>query len=265
MTALRRLVPAPLRAALRRRVLGRRIEMFPTRDRTGTYGGVRLTVRIADPLAAGWYEQDWPVLPEVAKLRELGVLTPDATVFDLGAHQGVVAMMLAAEVGRVVAVEAEPHNARIAAVNRERNNAGNVEIVHAAVADVAGTIAFTESLNGRIDPDARWGTVDVPALDVDTLAERHGAPDVLFVDVEGFEGKALAGARRTLPGVRGVFVEVHVGRLVDTTAEQVVATFDGWDRWIAEERGGDDHVFAPYAGGPLPERRFFLVAVRASP
>src|SRR5215213_150137 len=63
-----------------------------------TYGNERLKVYLADPLSQAWYDQDWSELPEVATLRQ-SRLHPGAKVFDIGAHQGVVALMIAREVG----------------------------------------------------------------------------------------------------------------------------------------------------------------------
>ena len=63
-------------------------------------------------------------------------LRSGATVFDCGAHQCVIAMILAKFVGatgKVVAVEASPHNYDAANRNIRLNEAGNVTAVHAAV------------------------------------------------------------------------------------------------------------------------------------
>src|SRR5947209_4100963 len=83
-------------------------------------------------------------------------------VFDLGAHQGVIARMIAAQVrpgGRVLAVEAEPHNAKVARRNAELNDAENLLVVHAAGAERSGTLSFGEGLNGSVDERAATGTV----------------------------------------------------------------------------------------------------------
>ena len=77
------------------------------------YGAARLRIELTDPMAAGWYDHDWSELPEIETLRGR-TLRPGACVFDIGAHHGVVALMLASEVGsagQVIAVEANPHNA----------------------------------------------------------------------------------------------------------------------------------------------------------
>jgi hypothetical protein len=80
----------------RRRVLRIKyaIRIFRRRAVTHVYHGSPLTVRLADPLAKGWYDHDWPELAEITLLRK-GRLHEGARVFDLGAHQGVVALVLA--------------------------------------------------------------------------------------------------------------------------------------------------------------------------
>ena len=55
----------------------------------------------------------YPNLPELVLLRESGALRQGSNVFELGAHQGIVALILADAVGpqgTVIAVEAERHN-----------------------------------------------------------------------------------------------------------------------------------------------------------
>jgi hypothetical protein len=46
---------------------------------------------------------------------------------------------------------------------------------------------------------------------IDELSDTYGPPNVLFVDVDGFEVSVLQGARKTLMQYPDCFVEVHVG------------------------------------------------------
>jgi protein-L-isoaspartate(D-aspartate) O-methyltransferase (PCMT) len=110
----RALLPAPALREIRRRRVHAQIATYRRRVVEHTYAGHPLRIALRDPLAEGWYDHDWGTQPEIDVLRS-GRLRPGARVFDLGAHQGVVALMLARIVGpagHVVAVEAEPHNAR---------------------------------------------------------------------------------------------------------------------------------------------------------
>jgi FkbM family methyltransferase len=265
-TLARRVVPHPLYRRYRQRKVASLIAGYAPREVTHTYGGHVLRVRLADPLAEGWYDHDWEELEAISFLRERGVLRPGATIFDLGAHQGIVALMLAREVGdagRVVAIEAEPHNARVAAANRELNDAENLTVLHAAGAASAGTISFAEGLNGQIDEHTAAGNVEVAAVTIDDLAREYGAPDLVMIDVEGYEGAVLDGARETLAGGATSFlVEVHEelgsygGR-----ADEIVALFADCERFVAVE---DDDPFLPLEGAP-PPGRFFLIALAGPP
>jgi FkbM family methyltransferase len=260
-----RALPHPVYRIYRKRRVARLIAAYSPRVVTHTYGGHRLTVALADPLAEGWYDHDWPRLEEIDELVRVGGLKRGATVFDLGAHQGVVALMLSAEVGpsgRIVAVEAQPHNASIARRNVSLNHAANVAVVHAAIADRPGAVNFAEGLNGYVDAATRLGNVEVLAVTIDQLAEEHGRPDLVFLDVEGYEGKALEGAEATLAARRtSFFVEVHSDDLVDWTVRDIIGRFAGYALLVAETtRTGLAAGFAPLYDTPRGSR-FFLVAV----
>ena len=165
--------------------------------------------------------------------------------------------------GRVLAVEAEPHNARVAERNRALNDARNLEVIHAAGAAAPGSVLFAESLNGHVETGGgRWGKVEVPAVTVDELATRHGSPDIVLVDVEGFEGEVLAGAARTIAERRTTFlVEVHVGHGLDRPAEEILAFFGSSYRLLVAPAWGETDRFAAYeAAAETLADRFFLIA-----
>jgi FkbM family methyltransferase len=250
----------------RKRIVARRVVRHETRLATHDYGGTRLTLELADGLAAAWYDHDWTMPPELARLLEHG-LRPGARVFDIGAHQAVVALMLAEVVGlegSVVAVEAEPHNVRIAERNRVLNDARNLEIVHAAGAARPGTVLFAESLNGHVEQGGRsWGKVRVRALTVDELAASRGRPDVVLVDVEGFEGEVLEGSAATIAEHHATFlVEVHVGHGLDRPVREILAPFAAGYRLLVAPGEGDVDRFVPVdEGADVMAERFFLLAV----
>jgi FkbM family methyltransferase len=206
----------------------RQVARFPSRVVRHDYAGVPLDVTIADPVAEVWYDRDWvgrTEFPELDVLRGRR-LRPGARVFDVGAHQGVVALILADIVGpsgSVVAVEAHPHNARVAERNRDLNRAAHLTVVHAAIADRTGRIVINEVLNSKVDDRGSFGRIEVDAITVDDLADRHGMPDVLFIDVEGYEVHALRGARRTLESRPDVVIEVHTGCGLEEQGESVAS------------------------------------------
>lgn len=262
----RRLLPHSLYRRYRRRKVASIVAGYEPREVEHTYGAHRLRLRLADPLAAGWYDHDWQEPRALAFLRERGVLRDGARVFDVGAHQAVIALMLARDVGQqgqVVAVEAEPHNARAALANRKLNDARNLVVLHAAGAAQPGVVSFAEGLNGQIDERTSVGNVEVPAVTVDGLAHEYGEPQLVMVDVEGYEAHVLDGARGVLAAQRSAFlVEVHE-ELADFggSAEEVLARFDAYERWVAVE--DDDELVSLH--GSAPPGRFFLVALPQAP
>jgi len=231
------------------------------------YGSGVLKVALADPMASGWYDCDWDDLPEIALLRSHS-LKPGGVVFDLGAHYGVVAMMLAREVapgGKVIALEASPHNADAIRRNRNLNGFTQIEVVQAAVSDQPGTLVFNEGLNGQIDDGSgAWGRFEVKATTIDALAEQHDDPDLVFLDVEGAECLALAGATRTLTTSADWFVEVHTQHGLEKLGGKVndVLAHFPQDRYELFIRAEEDQAFRSYnANDPCLQARFFLVAI----
>jgi FkbM family methyltransferase len=218
-------------------------------------------------MSAGWYDHDVDEQPEITFLRRHR-LTTGARCFDLGAHQCVVAVALAQIVGpegQVVAVEANRHNATVGVRNKELNRCDNLQILHAAAADKSGVLVFNTGLNGQVDDGSgAWGRAEVPALTVDELTDRFGPPDLLFIDVEGFECRVLDGAVKTLDRTPDCFVEVHVG----VGLEKFGGSVDRVMQYFPRERyslymmplGGEPVPFAE--GNPLTTSRFFLFALR---
>jgi FkbM family methyltransferase len=231
-----------------------------------SYGGLRLKIQITDPLAEGWYDHDWDALPEMDPLRQ-GRLKAGARVFDIGAHQGVVAMMLAQAVGptgTVVAVEALPHNARVGALNAQVNGFANIHYEQAAISDQSGEVELSLDLSAHVcNSDTTITTTRVRAVTIDELSERFGPPDVLFIDVEGFEVHALRGAARTLERRPDCFIEVHAGCGLEASGSSVQALVDdllrrgyGLVAWKEE-----NPVMRPVLQvEDCPVGRFFLVA-----
>jgi len=223
-------------------------------------------LELRDELAEGWYDHDWPPIPELRLLQHHGLRT-GALVFDIGAHQGIVALIVSRIVGKeglVIAVEGEPHNARVAERNCTLNDAQNVIVVSAAAAARTGCVRFLEGLNGRVDQRrARWGSVAVPATTIDELAQRYGIPDVVIIDVEGYEGPVLEGARTTLSRKHTTFlVEVHVGHGLDRPPQAIAAYFDAAYRLLAAPEYCEVDSFADWKDqSPVNLKRFYLAAL----
>lgn len=259
----KRVLPQRLVYQIQQWRLKRHVSHFVPHTVRHQFGAHALWVRLTDSLAAGWYDRDCDEPLEIQFLKQ-GRLKPGALVFDLGAHQGVVAMLLALETlpgGRVVAVEGTRHNAEVAEQNLVLNKIANVVVLHAVVSDCDGQwVAFSNTLNGSID--ASGSGESVVSVTVDSLAQTHGNPDVVFLDIEGFECQALAGARAVLESGADFFVEVHAGCGLEPhgSKEQLLDYFPSTshDRFIA---AGEGASFRPWSDAePLPDSKFFLIA-----
>lgn len=236
-----------------------------------TYGSGPLRVHLGDPLGAGWYDHDWAQLPEIAALRGRS-LRPGARVFDIGAHQGVVAMMLAREVGasgHILAVEPNPHNASVAKKNRDLNGMTQLEILEAAVADRSGTVVFNQGLDGQLDDGTgAGGRMEVASITLDELAQRYGTPSFVMIDVEGAECMVLAKGAQILQSGADFAVEVHVNHGLEKLGGSVetLLSFFPAGRFAVTARAEHDESFRPLEPtDPLTRDRFFLLATTLSP
>ncbi|WP_439625397.1 FkbM family methyltransferase [Gemmata sp.] len=264
----RAVLPPRVRQWLQRRKLQRLAAAFPRRVVRHRYGTVDLSIELTDPLGQGWYDHDWEPLPEL-ELLSRSRLRAGARVFDCGAHQGVVGLMLGDRVGaagHVVLVEANPHNAEMCRQNATRNLMPWVTAEHAAISDADGQLQFNAGWNGAVGTVSDYGgLIDVPAVTIDTLTARYGPPDVVFIDVEGYECHALRGAARTAATHPDWFVEVHLGPMWSrsgSTAAEVLSHFpaDRYDRFVHLE-GWVAPVPLESADPTVLEARFFLTAL----
>lgn len=262
---LRKVVPRNLWEAVRQAKILQNVRRFPRRMVTRRFGTDEFKIVIADRLSEAWYDRDWQSLAEIEILAQ-NRLRDGALVFDLGAHQGVVAMMLARHVGatgRVIAVEGMAHNCEVAKENAKLNGYENIDVVHAVVTDDCGTARFFNGLNGSVTRDGVGQ--DLKAVSIDALSETHGMPDVVFVDIEGYELNALRGAPQTLRRNCDWFVEVHVNCGLERyggTAGKVLSFFpeDRFHRYAWKLDSGE----CPRAlriNDPVTSDRFALVAI----
>lgn len=147
------------------------------------------------------------------------------TVYDCGANIGFYCAIFARLVGRSGTVFAfEPSRASLEALRclKGLNGFTNLEIVDRAIWSSTGTVNFTRGEGNRSlasdhvsgvfsdVTDLQNTEVGTVSLDDFVFLERHRAPQLIKLDVEGSEGKALSGAERTLREHRPVLLlEIH--------------------------------------------------------
>jgi len=193
------LKPKPLRSlanALIKTLIPRQIEVQ----------GIRLLLNQEDPvvsgaLSLGCYEQfDLQVFA--------GLLKPGMCVLDVGANIGLYSAVAARQVtnaGLVVAVEPEPRNCQLIEETKKLNGFENITVVRKALADSTGPGRLFLCKDNQGDHRIYDNTKTRPALTIacttlDDLCEELGLHhvDVLKMDIQGAEGKALKGMPATL-------------------------------------------------------------------
>ena len=180
-------------------------------------------------------------------------IAPGETLFDIGSCVGFVAVHAGQKGANVVAFEPEPGIRRRLLENIELNGLPNVRVMDWAVADRAGTATlFTDGAHGnspslagdrtRSAIEIRTGSID------DAIAARLlPAPQVIKLDIEGAEVRAVRGMKNLLAGAnkpRSLFVEVHppfIEQMGDDLAEfKAILTASGYG--LASELGRYDQL-----------------------
>ena len=156
-------------------------------------------------LFEGCYQED-----VIVTMR--AVLHPGDTVFDVGAHHGlmsVVASSLVGAKGSVVAFEPNPEARRQIARHLALNDCENVRVEPIALSDAnghadffvqTGDVTWNSSLVREfVDPARRTQPIRVETMRLDDFVLKHGvAPTLVKIDVEGGEIAVLHGARQVI-------------------------------------------------------------------
>ena len=179
-----------------------------------TVNGISLRV---DPVGRHVFT---PVYDEGAAACLRTHLREGMEAWNVGANIGVYALQLAHLVGaagHVIAFEPNPAARAVLARNIARNSLEpRIEVVPSAVGSAPGTVDFftsgTDGMGRAGRPNPRLSTTDrieVPVTTLEAFAAARGrVPDVVVMDIEGWEIAALEGARALLARTRFI-VELH--------------------------------------------------------
>ncbi|HEV2282689.1 MAG TPA: FkbM family methyltransferase [bacterium] len=194
-------------------IVRRLFRFFPRRPvegiRTGPLRGRRWIVASG---VNGYWLDTYETEMQAAIAR---IVAPGGVFFDVGAHAGyysLLASQLVGAEGRVVAFEPDARNLGYLTEHLRLNNAGNVTVVEAAVADASGAAQFAaeESSFGGALSAAGSATVDTVTIDRLMDAGTVSPPTYLKIDVEGAEFRVICGARKVLRTARPtVFLATH--------------------------------------------------------
>ncbi|MHB1219282.1 MAG: FkbM family methyltransferase [Alphaproteobacteria bacterium] len=189
----------------------------------------------------------------VPMLRPL--VPADGVVLDVGAHAGQFAKLFASLVprGRVYAFEPGSYARSILARVVRWRHLGNVEIVAMGLGDApgqarlampikrSGAYGFGLSHLGGADRPGpvRTETVEIGTIDTFVRARALRRVDFIKADVEGWEGRMLAGAEQTLERFRPALMLELIGSHLTRAGDGLEAV------WTSLERRG----YRPYLVG----------------
>jgi FkbM family methyltransferase len=146
-------------------------------------------------------------------------LCSGAIFCDVGANIGLytaVASRLVGPSGRVIAFEAHPYTFKFLQKNVEENELGNVLPLNFAIGAEPGCVEIKydpgNSGSTHVVSSRTEAAIEVPMICLDQALPKHGVNvvDYLKIDVEGYEGFVLHGARSVLERSKGILVQTEV-------------------------------------------------------
>jgi FkbM family methyltransferase len=212
MRSLKEAIPLPIRDYIANYVLRPRLRRTIRHD----YLGEEIELLIVDDFTEAWYGRDWEPGERQEFLFLSGLGIPESgLVFNIGAHQGLVALLLKRKLvpkGRVVAMEMDRLNAKACNENLCLNGEAGITVLNAAISDHCGLVRTTGRSNAQIVTRRSLFNVlyeSVSSLTIDGMISKYGTPDLIYLDVEGAEVLAMIGASEGINRVPSWFVELH--------------------------------------------------------
>jgi FkbM family methyltransferase len=142
-------------------------------------------------------------------------VSPGAVVYDVGANVGfytLLASKLVGSEGHVIAFEPVPRNLRYLRDHLTLNQCTNVTVIEVAVLEKESMVFIDDSLGSSMNRVSDSGRLEVSSVSLDELflSGRIPKADVIKMDIEGSEYRALCGARRLLAECHPIiFLSTH--------------------------------------------------------
>jgi FkbM family methyltransferase len=188
---------------------------------SGLGKGLKLCILPETP-GSYWLGAHEPDMQRV--LREQ--IKPGMTIYDCGANIGYFSVILARLVGpsgHVFAFEPSPDSAECLTAAIELNEFAQLTVVPKAVWSGAEVLRFergpedkslvsdhVEGVFGESSGPGSYVEIQATSLDEFVYVDGNPAPDFIKIDIEGSEGKAIAGAIRLLTEHRpSLLLEIH--------------------------------------------------------
>jgi FkbM family methyltransferase len=181
------------------------------------------------------------------------------TFYDIGANAGffsVLAARLVGSVGRVFAFEPLPENIESLEAQFSINSLNQCQSVPKAISNCSGTVSLILGDNNSMGRLAAAGNTKsmkalmVESTTLDEFIQDNAPPNLIKMDIEGFETEALLGASKMLASSRSpkLLIELHG----DDKAQQVEEILSGYGYRLADLAGnplacgavGHNHIMA---------------------
>jgi FkbM family methyltransferase len=138
-------------------------------------------------------------------------------VYDVGAFHGILTLFFASRCAQVIAYEPSDTNHARLSENIALNNLENVRVRKLGIGAQpgAGTLHYDPTMagGGSLHPSASAPVsqrIQITTIDRDMATASLPPPDLIKIDIEGWELEALEGARSTLDACHpAVFLEMH--------------------------------------------------------
>lgn len=148
-------------------------------------------------------------------------LSEDVVVADVGAFRGLYSLVASDRAKKIDAFEPNPENFQV--MEKNCGALSSVNLVRKAVWKNSGSLALDKSDDTSVVVEEENGEIDAISLD-DYYKGKEDLPDVIKIDIEGAEKKALSGAREIISENSPViFLEEHsenqINKFKDTRQE----------------------------------------------
>jgi len=201
----------------------------------------------------GWYGATGEVFLGLTEFEDMSFclhfLRPDDLFFDIGGNVGVYTVLASGAVGaRTVCFEPIPATFRHLLDNLALNGLRDKVVpLNLAVGAEQGKLVMTtgdDVGNHALVDGEEADSVEIPLKKLDSIAEDHGDPILMKIDVEGFEPQAISGAAEILKR------QHLLGLVVELNGCGARYGFDD----EATHRCLLDHGFNPYVYHPFERR-----------
>jgi FkbM family methyltransferase len=192
-----------------------------------------ITVRI-DPQSREPFE--WFCFRSPEMVRELDYFLAHCTEYssfvDVGANHGIFSLTFstARPGAKVLAIDPSPVAFKILNRNKDLNGRTSIQTRNVACGNQRGEIRMVWNWHHleavRDGHSASENAISMPMVPLDDICLEHDLlPELLKIDVEGFELPVLEGATRALAAAKLLFLEIHPER-IDALGLSQGAIFD---------------------------------------